>query len=322
MEIFHSISELGEPEKGCVVTIGNFDGLHIGHQEILSVAKRIAVEKNTELLLMSFDPHPVTVLNPQKAPEILTPSVLKQQLLEELGLDCWLVLKAEPRILSIAAPKFIEKYVVEPISPAALVEGEDFNFGYGRSGNIELLERLGPANDFEVITVSAKKIELSQTVRVSSTMIRYMLSSGDVADVSTALGKPYKLIGRIISGRGKGKEIGFPTLNMEKPQQLVPAEGVYAGYITLAETYESACSKKEKLPAVFSIGQARTFGDEHPLLIEAHLFEDIQVDAKLKFMAMDFVEHIRRQHKFVSVKELTAQISKDCKAAQKILQAG
>lgn len=319
MKIIHSISELGELEKGCVVTIGNFDGLHIGHQEILSVAKRLATKKHTELLLMTFEPHPMTILHPDKAPGILTPRILKQQLLEELGLDCWLIMKSEPKVLSHPAPDFIEKYVVEPIAPTALVEGEDFNFGSGRSGNIELLKRLGPVNGFDVVTVPAKKIELSQTVRISSTMIRFMLTSGDVADVAIALGRPYKLIGRIIPGRGKGREIGFPTLNMEKPEQLIPAEGVYAGYITLAETYEESCSESEKLPAVFSIGQARTFGDQHPLFIEAHLLKDRQVDSKLQYMTMDFVEHIRRQHKFASADDLTAQIAKDCKTAKDIL---
>ena len=106
---------------------------------------------------------------------------------------------------------------------------------------------------------------------------------------------------------------------MEKPDQLIPAEGVYAGYITLAETYEESCSESEKLPAVFSIGQARTFGDQHPLFIEAHLLKNRQVDSKLQYMTMDFIEHVRRQHKFASADDLAAQIAKDCKTAKDIL---
>jgi riboflavin kinase/FMN adenylyltransferase len=146
-----------------------------------------------------------------------------------------------------------------------------------------------------------------------------MLESGNVADAATALGKPYKLIGRVISGRGKGRQIGFPTLNMEKPNQLVPAEGVYAGYVAITDTYKHTCDEEKKLPAVFSIGQARTFGDEHPLLIEAHLLKDIEFDPTGKYIAMDFIEHIRKQHKFSSPDELAAQITKDCQTAAKIL---
>jgi riboflavin kinase/FMN adenylyltransferase len=219
----------------------------------------------------------------------------------------------------MSPPDFIEKCVVEPISPVAIVEGEDFNFGAGRRGNVELLQQLGADSDFTVTVVDARKIELEQTVRVSSTMIRYMIESGELADAAAALGRPYKLIGTIISGRGKGRELGFPTLNMEKPNQLIPAEGVYAGFVTIADTIEDACTKKEKLKAVFSIGQARTFGDEHPLLIEAHLLNNIDTDLTGKPMAMDFIGHIRKQHKFSSLDELSAQIAKDCDKAKDML---
>jgi riboflavin kinase/FMN adenylyltransferase len=319
MKMLQSISELGELEKGCVVTIGNFDGLHIGHQEILSTARQLAAKRNTELLVMTFEPHPAAILHPEKSPDILTPAPLKQQLLAQRGVDCWLIIKTEPKVLSLSAPDFIEEYVVEPIAPTAVVEGEDFYFGSGRSGNVQLLQRLGPANGFDVVVVPAKEIELSQTVRISSTVIRYMLTSGDVADAAVALGRAYKLIGRIVPGRGRGRQIGYPTLNMEKSDQLIPAEGVYAGYVAVADTYEQACVERDKLPAVFSIGQARTFGDRHPLLIEAHLLSDLELDSQLKYMAMDFVQHIRRQYKFASADDLAAQIAKDCGIAKDIL---
>lgn len=321
MKVLQSVSELGELEKGCVVTIGNFDGLHIGHQEILLTAKQLAAKRNTELLVMTFDPHPAVVLHPEKSPDVLTPLLLKKHLLAGCGVDCWLIIKTEPKILSLSAPDFVEKYIVEPIAPAAMVEGEDFYFGSGRSGNIRLLQRLGSANDFDVVVVPAKKIELRQTVRISSTMIRFMLASGDVADAAVALGRTYKLIGKIIPGRGRGRQIGYPTLNMEKPDQLIPAEGVYAGYVTIADSYEQACTQTDCLPAVFSIGQARTFGDQHPLLIEAHLLTEHENVPEGKYMAMDFVNHIRRQHKFSCPEDLTAQIQKDCIEAGKILQA-
>jgi riboflavin kinase/FMN adenylyltransferase len=320
MKVLHSISELGELEKGCVVTIGNFDGLHLGHQEILSTAKKLAAKKHTELLVITFDPHPAAVLHPDKAPQILTPGPLKQHLLTRCGVDCWLIINTERDVLSLSAPEFIEKLVVEPIAPAAIVEGEDFYFGANRSGNIELLQRLGPVNGFDVVVVPAKEVELDQTLRISSTMIRYMLTSGDVADAAAALGRPYKLIGPIVPGQGRGRKIGYPTLNMDRPEQIIPADGVYAGYVTIADTYGRACADEQRLVAVFSIGQARTFGDEHPLLIEAHLLSKADAQPGGKFIAMDFVEHIRRQYKFASADALAAQIAKDCKTANDILE--
>jgi riboflavin kinase/FMN adenylyltransferase len=319
MKVLQSVSELGELEKGCVITIGNFDGLHIGHQQILLSAKQLAAKRDTELLVMTFEPHPAAVLHPEKSPDILTPAPLKKQLLARCGVDCWLVIKTDKTMLSLSAPDFIQQFVVKPIAPVAMVEGEDFYFGSGRSGNIQLLQRLGPANDFEVIVVPAKKIELSQTVRVSSTMIRYMLSSGEVTDAAAALGRAYKLIGEIIPGHGLGRKLGYPTLNMQKPDQLIPAEGVYAGYVAIEDSYERVCAVDQRLPAVFSIGQARTFGDQHPLLIEAHLLIESDSVPQGKYMAMDFVSRIRRQHKFSCAEDLAAQIAKDCKTAKDIL---
>lgn len=319
MKILHSVQQLREIEKGSIVTVGNFDGVHIGHQEILSTAKQLADKKQAELLLITFDPHPMTVLAPGKAPAILTPQPLKERLLEKLGVDCWLILKPDHDILSLSGPDFIEEYVVKPITPAALVEGEDFSFGAGRSGNIELLQRIGPVNGFDVVVVPTKKIELEQTVRISSTMIRYMLSSGNISNATIALGRPYELIGRVVSGRGKGRQIGFPTLNLEKPDQLVPAEGVYAGYVTLGHSDESTPGNSGKLPAAFSIGQARTFEEDHPMLIEAHLLTDKGISPDDSLMAMEFIAHIRTQHKFASPEHLAEQIAKDCDNAKRLL---
>ena len=200
-------------------------------------------------------------------------------------------------------------------------ESSDFNFGLDRSGSIETLKTLGNQRGFEVYEIKAENAKLStgQTVRVSSTTIRYMLTSGNVADASVLLGRPYRLMGKIISGKGKGKQLGFPTLNLEKPSQIIPAEGVYAGTIEIAHKYSELFKSKEKLPAVFSIGQARTYGDEHPLLIEAHLLVDNAGELTGQYMAMDFMEFIRTQHKFKTEGDLAKQIKEDCGKAKEIL---
>lgn len=321
MKIIENTTDLKGISRRCVLTIGNFDGVHLGHRRILKAAAKIATERGAEFIVMTFEPHPVAILYPEKAPGVLTPRLLKRHLLEQVGADHRLVLKTTRQVLELSPQEFVQRYLVDNIRPAVVVEGHDFNFGSERSGNIDTLQNLAHDKDFEVVVVDAKMVTLStgQSVRVSSTMIRYMLESGHAADAAAALGRQYRLIGRIMAGRGRGGKLGFPTLNMERPEQIIPAEGVYAGLVSIADSYEQACAANQKSEAVFSIGQARTFGDEHPLLIEAHLLSKNPGDCKGKIMAMDFVEHIRGQHKFENEHRLAEQIAKDCETAKNIL---
>ncbi len=321
MKIIESISDIKKVSRGCVLTIGNFDGVHIGHQQILNTARQTATQKNVELVAMTFEPHPVAILHPEKAPGMLTPLELKIHLLEKLNIDCLIVLKNTTELLNLSSDDFVERFLVKNIQPGVVVEGENFNFGVGRAGNIQTLQKLGAEKGFEVTVVEAKGIELStgQTVRASSTIIRYMLESGHITDANSVLARSYRLIGKIIPGRGRGKQLGYPTLNMQKPNQVIPAEGVYAGFVQLEEDFKNACQDSDNIPAVFSIGQAKTFGDEHPLLIEAHILKENFSDSTAGWMAMDFARHIRSQHKFKTADELAKQIAKDCKKAKQIL---
>ena len=321
MRVLKRVSDLDESSKGCVLTIGNFDGVHLGHQAILAAARQAAAKRAVELLVLTFEPHPVAILHPEKAPGVLTPLGLKTHLLAAHGVDSTVVLEDTRELLNLAPEDFVSRFLIEAIQPSVVVEGDDFNFGLQRAGNIDTLRKLGSQAGFEVSVVGPEKIELStgQTVRVSSTMIRYMLESGHVADAATALGRPYRLVEQIIPGRGIGKELGFPTLNMKKPDQVIPAEGVYAGVVRIAETTEDVLACNETIPAVYSIGQARTYGDEFPLLIEAHLLTADAGDLIGKFMTMDFAQRIRSQHKFKTPQELSKQIAKDCEQAKEIL---
>jgi len=321
MKILRAISDFEKIKKGCVLTIGNFDGVHLGHQEILAAAKRIAQERAAELVAMTFEPHPVAILHPDRAPGMLTPLELKTHLLAECGVDALIVLEDNRWLLNLSPGNFASRFIVDNMQPGVVVEGDDFNFGLHRAGNIDTLRELGSQRGFEVCVIGPKEIKLStgQTVRVSSTLIRYMLESGHVADAAAALGRPYRLIEKIIPGRGIGKKLGFPTLNMKKPTQVIPAEGVYAGFVKIGQTIENVLASEEKITAVYSIGQARTYGEEFPLLIEAHLLIENVGDLIGKYMAMDFVERIRSQHKFKTSEELSAQIAKDCQKAKELL---
>ncbi len=321
MRVLKGISELGQIRRGGVLTIGNFDGVHAGHQEILRTAREIARLKEGQMNVMTFEPHPVAVLHPEKAPGVLTPLSLKLDLLQEFVDDFVIVVEDSRELLSLSAQEFVDRFLMPRIAPTAIVEGDDFHFGSGRDGDVEALRQFGAQRGFEVVVVPPRQIRLStgESIRVSSTMIRYMLEGGHVADAAAALLRPYRLTGAVVSGWGRGRKLGFPTLNMARPNQILPAEGVYAGFVELADDEASVAAQAQHLPAVFSIGQARTFGGEYPLLIEAHVLRGPLGDMTGKWMAMDFVQRLREQHKFGTVDELVAQIRKDCQAARGVL---
>ena len=322
MRILTELSQLGQVKEGCVLTIGNFDGVHLGHQAIFRTARRIAGERATEMVVMTFEPHPAAILHPEKALGVLTPLELKLHLLQDYADNCIIVLEDNRDLLTLSPEDFVDQFLLAAIRPAVIVEGEDFHFGAGRAGDVGTLAELGRRKGFDVMVVPPRKIELpsGQTLRVSSTIVRYMLEAGHVAEAAATLSRPYRLIGPIVSGWGRGRKLGFPTLNMSRPDQIIPAEAVYAGFVAIAATKEKLLQKREPIPAVFSIGQARTFGDEHPLLIEAHLLVEGIGDITDEWIAMDFVQRLRSQHKFVTPEELAAQIARDCREARAILQ--
>lgn len=321
MKIIETISDFEQVSKDGVLTIGNFDGVHLGHQHILRIAREKAAEKKVKLIAMTFEPHPVAILYPEKAPGVLTPLKLKQHLLAAQGVDCLVVLKDSRELLSLSPEDFVGKLLVDNIQPTVMVEGENFNFGYGRAGTIQTLCDLGKQNNFEVITVGVEEKELSigHSVKVSSTIIRNVLESGKVSDAAAALGRPYRLMGPVIQGRGKGRHLGFPTANMQRPNQIIPTDGVYAGFVEIADSQDQACSVKAKIPAAFSIGRAMTYGTNQPKLIEAHLLTENIEQLYGKWMAMDFIDRIREQRKFDSETVLAEQIASDCKKIKEIL---
>ena len=322
MKVLERRADFEQVHKGCVLTIGNFDGVHVGHQEILRTARQLAREKAAEMVVMTFEPHPMAILHPDKAPAMLTPLPLKLHLIGEYADNCIIVLEDNVELLSLSAEQFVDDFLIASIAPSVIVEGDDFHFGAGRTGDVRTLRQFGADKDFEVVVIAPRLMELptGETLPVSSTTIRYMLESGHVSDAAVALSRPYRLTGPIVSGWGRGRKLGFPTLNMARPDQIIPAEGVYAGFVETAASLDELLEKAERIPAVFSIGQTRTFGDEYPLLIEAHLLVPPQGEMTGKYMAMDFVRHLRQQHKFGSPEELVTQIEKDCRQAKDVLE--
>ncbi|MDD5011855.1 MAG: bifunctional riboflavin kinase/FAD synthetase [Phycisphaerae bacterium] len=321
MQTIDKLEKIDKTLNGCCLTIGNFDGVHLGHQAILRRARQIAAQLgDCPVVAMTFDPHPVAILHPEQMPRVLTPLPLRTALLEAAGVDYLVVLKDSYQMLTLSPQDFVEKFLMKSISPKAVVEGDDFHFGYGRSGDAKILIQLGKTFGFDAAIVDAERMTINnKPARISSTLIRHLLHKGAVADAAKALSRPYRLMGNVVKGRGKGAELGFPTANIDPHDQIIPVDGVYAGFVSVADTLEELCTAEQKIPAVFSLGRAKTFVSKHPLLIEAHLLDKKSENLYGKYLAMDFIDFIRTQQRFKSPKELTEQIAKDCRKAENIL---
>jgi riboflavin kinase/FMN adenylyltransferase len=318
MRIIEDHQAISGLPKGMVLTIGNFDGVHRGHQSIITTARQIARDKKTQLAVMTFDPHPAVLLNPDRVPGILTPLKMKALLLESLSVDVLIVIKDSLKLLNLSPEDFVDQFLMENLSPAVMVEGPDFNFGYGRSGTIETLRQFGTTRNFEVVEVPFVDITPDSEDAVekcSSSSIRRLLEEGSPRRASQILGRPFRLVGKTIPGRGVGTKIGFPTANIDPVGQVIPAEGVYAGYVVVGECLEDVVFGGLRRPAAISIGRAKTFLSDHPLLLEAHLLEDNVEDLRGKWLGLDFMRFIRHQQRYESKDDLKKQIQKDCDKA-------
>jgi len=325
MIIIDDIRQLKTCAKGCVLTIGNFDGFHKGHAQIIERAKQEASQRGIECVAaMTFDPHPAVLLRADHAPGVLTPIGLKASLLAAQGVDFLIVIKDSLKLLNLSPQAFVDEFLMQTICPSVVVEGSDFNFGYGRSGNIDTLKEIGDSRGFDVVSVALERMDFSEGLseKVSSTLIRNFIQRGRIDDAVCAIGRNYRLIGEVVRGRGIGQKLGFPTANLKPIAQIIPAEGVYAGFVQIGDSQSDVESFKKRLPAIFSVGRAKSLETDHPLLIEAHvLAEDEQVKAGLygKWLAMDFTTTLRNQMIFDGVEQLSAQISKDCADARSVL---
>jgi riboflavin kinase/FMN adenylyltransferase len=323
MRIFTDSELTQQAPKGAVLTIGNFDGVHRGHQAILRTARQEADRLGRPLAVITFDPHPAAVLHPQQSPGILTPLPLKAFLLEQCHVDVLVVIRDTLALLNQSPKDFVNQFLVPHFAPPAVVEGPNFTFGYGRSGTLQTLRQLGLENGFDVVEVPYTTLHLNQDQRgvvCSSSAIRRLLQEGKVGHAAQMLSRPYRLVGTTIPGRGIGRTLGFPTANLNPVNQIIPSEGVYAGTVAVADSLEEACRLPARRPAAFSIGRAKTFVTDHPLLLEAHLLETPVEDLSQKYLALDFVEWLRSQQRFESREALIHQISLDCQKARQILR--
>ena len=301
MRVIEDIKEIGQLRRGLVLTIGNFDGLHRGHQAIIGVAKAAASARQTQVAVMTFDPHPVALLRPDKAPGVLTSTAQKVRLFQAAGADYVIVIRDSLSLLNLSPADFVDDFLMSHLSPSVIVEGPNFSFGYGRSGTVETLRQLGADRGFEVIETPFTEVRLGKERRsavCSSSLIREMLETGAVHDAAQLLTRPYRLIGTVVAGRGIGRTLGYPTANVHPSDQILPSEGVYAGYMVVGDSFEDVSFGGVRRPAALSIGRAKTFVTDHPLLLEAHLLEERVETLYGKWVALDFMEWLRSQRRF------------------------
>jgi riboflavin kinase/FMN adenylyltransferase len=314
MTILEGIDGLRRLPPGAVVSIGNFDGIHLGHESILATMRSLRARAAAPALaVVTFEPHPLTVLRPEAVPPRLTPPGLKDALLAERGVDLLVRLPPAPEVLDLSAERFWE-ILRDDVRPAHLVEGGTFNFGKGRRGSIRLLQQWAAGTGVEVNVIEPVSIALLDftVVPVSSSLIRWLLFNGRVRDAAICLGRPFALEGPVVKGHQRGRALGMPTANLDCGGQLVPADGVYAGRCRV---------NGADYAAAVSIGTMPTFGDNRRQ-VEAYLL-GFEGDLYGSVLRVELLDWVREQRKFAGVDALKAQMAKDLEvvADRKTLRA-
>ena len=302
MRILEGLSGLRQVPPGTVLSVGNFDGLHRGHERLLRLAASLKEQHQAGgVSIVTFEPHPLTVLRPELAPPRLTPSALKQSLLAAAGVDDLVILAPTQELLNLTAEHFWQ-ILRDEVRPTHMIEGHSFTFGKGRGGTIDKLRQWAAPSAVKLDVLEPVSVPLLnlQMVQVSSSLIRWLLSHGRVRDAAICLGRPYVLEGLVVQGHQRGRSIGMPTANLRCEDQLVPAEGVYAGRVRLdGRTYVTAVS----------IGTMPTFG-ENTRQVEAHLLE-FSGDLYGRTIRLELLDWVREQQKFPGIEALQAQLTRD-----------
>ena len=288
--------------RGGVLTVGNFDGVHVGHRQIIDAARLQADPLHQSVTALTFDPPPGLILHPDVRHQRVSPHGQTVELLHEAGCDFVATLPATQELLALSAEEFIQQIVIQHFAPVCMVEGPDFRYGADRSGTVSTLTRHG----FDVVVVPEHLTDAGE--RISSSLIRTLVAEGNITAVNALLTRPFSLSGSVIPGIQAGRSIGFPTANLHVCEQVLPADGIYAGYATVDGV---------RHPAAITLGVAPTFA-EHPYAIEAHLL-DVTDNFYDKPMTLEFLQHIRPQQEFENTDVLVAQIRRDIQTIRTIL---
>ncbi len=309
MKIINQLDKIRTPFTNAVITIGNFDGVHIGHQALFHevIEKADAIEGTS--VAMTFEPHPMRVLKQNNHPPLITLYEQKQELIQRTGIDVLICIPFTKEFASMPARKFVEDLLIENIGMKAIVVGEDYSFGKDREGNLEVLRSFAASLDFEVIVADWIKIAKTFPDRISSTRIRELVMDGQMAAAQKMLGRNYQVRGIVVTGRDRGgKLLGIPTANINLHDELCPKTGIYAVTVECHGVQHNG---------VANIGYSPTF-EEHEFTVEVHLL-DFNDDIYNEKIRVDFIQRIRDEKKFLNISDLIEQIKEDIAQARDIL---
>jgi riboflavin kinase / FMN adenylyltransferase len=311
MRVARDLGEVLPPSSGSAVTIGAYDGVHLGHRHVLGLLQDQARRRGLQSVVVTFDRHPATVVRPDSAPLLLTDTEQKLELLGQAGVDCTVMLPFDEARANETAEDFVLEVLVEALRARLVVVGSDFHFGHGRKGNVALLTDMGARHGFDTVGVS---LDDAEGEPVSSTRIRLLVAAGDVRGAARLLGRPHQVRGTVVRGDGRGgSALGLPTANVDPPPGIaLPAEGIYAGlYHRPDDTVHHAAVAYGRRPTFYAEGQP---------LLEAHLV-GFSGDLYGEEARLDFVERLRGEERFDSVEALVAQMRADVERADALLRA-
>ncbi|WDQ18307.1 bifunctional riboflavin kinase/FAD synthetase [Rhodopirellula sp. P2] len=315
--LIHLSDLAGDPDlhqslQGGAISIGNFDGVHLGHRALLDRVRQHAERVGGKAIAIVMDPHPASVLRPHGAPPKLTTLPRRAELMSELGIDHLLVCEATREFLNQTAEEFFQRLIVEQLSGKAIIEGPNFFFGRDRAGNTTRLKELAEERqiDVEIVVPSVRDERL-----VSSSRVREAIASGDIPLANQMLGSQYCLTGTVTTGEQRGRTLGFPTANLSGVETLIPEHGVYAAMACWEET-----DGRTRHPAAVHIGPNPTFDERQETKIEAHLL-DYDGDLYGKVLTLTLVSQVRSVQKFASVSALKQQLQLDLQTVRETVSS-
>jgi len=306
MKIIDHLEKIRKPFKNAVITIGNFDGVHIGHQALFHEVIEKAETIEGTSIAMTFEPHPIRVLKPNGHPPLITLYEQKAELIERTGIDVLICVPFSKSFASLTAEQFIKDLLVDKIGMKAIVVGRDYSFGKGREGNIDVMKSRASHFGYEVMVANWIKSARGLADRISSTRIRELVTDGHMVEAEKMLGRHYQIRGRVVAGRDRGgKLLGIPTANINLHDELCPKTGIYAVTIECRGIQHNG---------VANIGYSPTFED-HEFTVEVHIL-DFNANIYGEKIRVNFIKRLRDEKKFANISELIEQIKMDIATAR------
>ncbi|WP_399930373.1 bifunctional riboflavin kinase/FAD synthetase [Streptomyces kanamyceticus] len=313
MQRWRGLEDIPQDWGRSVVTIGSYDGVHRGHQLIIGRAVERARQLGVPAVVVTFDPHPSEVVRPGSHPPLLAPHHRRAELMADLGVDAVLILPFTTEFSKLSPADFVVKVLVDKLHARVVVEGPNFRFGHKAAGNVDLLAELGRTYDYEVDVIDLYVTgEAGGGRPFSSTLTRSLVAEGDMTGAAEILGRPHRVEGVVVRGAQRGRELGFPTANVETlPHTAIPADGVYAGWLHV---------EGEAMPAAISVGTNPQF-DGTERTVEAYAIDRVGLDLYGLHVAVDFLAFVRGQAKFDSIEALLVAIADDVKRCRALIEA-